>query len=73
MTDSQPEAALNAIRDEAERIEEDATNSSKRHYEAHDIWNRRHLWIGIPAVVISVIAGANFIAQSQPSWQESCR
>jgi hypothetical protein len=67
MTDSHPPSdAIAAIRAEAERIEEDATYSSKRHYEAHDIWNRRHLLIGLPAVVFSVLATANLLQQVWP-------
>ena len=67
MTDSQDQAeVVAAIRAEAERIEEDATYSSKRHYEAHDIWNRRHLFIGLPAVVFSVLATANLMQQVFP-------
>lgn len=65
MSDSLP-GALAAIRAEAERIEEDATYSSKRHYEAHDIWNRRHLFIGLPAVVFSVLATANLLQDAWP-------
>jgi hypothetical protein len=65
MTDSHPDA-LSAIRIEAERIEEDATYSSKRHYEAHDIWNRRHLLIGLPAVIFSVLSTANLLQDVYP-------
>lgn len=67
MTDSQPiDSVLAELSDEARRIEEDATYSSKRHFEAHDIWSRRHLIVGIPAVVLSVLAGANVVADAWP-------
>jgi hypothetical protein len=57
---------LAAIQAEAARIEEDATHSSKRQFEAHDVWDRRHLWIGVPAVALSVIAGASVLADLWP-------
>lgn len=59
-------SSLEAIRAEALRIEEDATYSAKRQFEAHDIWDRRHLWIGLPAVILSVAAGASVLAKAWP-------
>jgi hypothetical protein len=49
-----------ALRREAERIEEDATYSSKSHFNAEGTWERRHYWLGIPAAVLAAIAGASF-------------
>jgi hypothetical protein len=43
---------------EAKRIEEGLLYSSKGHYEAARFWSTFHLWIGIPMVVITAIAGA---------------
>jgi hypothetical protein len=43
---------------EARRIEEDATYSSKSHFNAEQAWERRHYWLGIPATAFAAIAGA---------------
>jgi len=43
---------------EAKRIEESALYSSKGHFVAASYWTNFHLWIGIPIVVLSAIAGA---------------
>lgn len=47
-----------ALRREAERIEEDATFSSKSHFNAEHTWIRRHYLLGIPATALAAIAGA---------------
>lgn len=54
-----------ALRREAERIEEDATYSSKGHFNAEDTWIKRNYWLGIPATALSAVAGAALI-KSQP-------
>lgn len=43
---------------EARRIEEDAEHSAKGHYNAGDRWGRYHLCLGLPAALLSAIAGA---------------
>lgn len=43
---------------EASRIEEDAEHSAKGHYNAGNRWGHYHLYIGLPATLISAIAGA---------------
>ena len=43
---------------EAKRIEESLLYSSKGHYAAARFWSTFHLWIGIPMVVITALAGA---------------
>lgn len=48
------------IRQELERIEEDCIHSGKSHFNAHERWSRYHYWLGIPAVVLSSIAGISF-------------
>ena len=53
-----PEKQLAALRCEAERIEEDATYSSKSHFNAEDTWVRRHYWLGIPSTILAAVAGA---------------
>lgn len=47
-----------ALRREAERIEEDATYSSKSHFNAESTWLLRHYWLGIPATALAAVAGA---------------
>lgn len=61
------QSMIAALRREAERIEEDATYSSKSHFNAEDTWVRRHYWLGIPATALAAIAGAALI-KSQPEW-----
>lgn len=56
---------LVALRCEAERIEEDATYSSKGHFNAENTWVRRNYWLGVPATILGVVAGATLI-KSQP-------
>lgn len=43
---------------EARRIEEDAEHSAKGHYNAGNRWGRYHLYLGLPAAIISAITGA---------------
>ncbi len=63
--DTQKQVA--ALRREAERLEEDATYSSKGHFNAEDTWVRRNYWLGVPATVLGAVAGATLI-KSQPEW-----
>jgi hypothetical protein len=42
---------------EAKRIEEDASYSSKGHFETARIWDQWHFWIGIPTSVAAAVAG----------------
>lgn len=55
-----------AIAAEAARVEEDAIYSAKSHFEAHDIWAERHSWIGLPAVLFGLTAGAGLVTESYP-------
>jgi len=52
---------ISALKREAQRIEEDATYSSKGHFNAEDRWLRRNYWLGVPSTLLSVIAGAALI------------
>lgn len=54
-----------AMRREASRIEEDATYSSKAHFNAEDTWVKRHYFFGVPATLLGAFAGAALI-KSQP-------
>lgn len=64
-------AMIAALHREAERIEEDATYSSKSHFNAEGIWIRRHYWLGIPSTILAAVAGATLI-KSQPEWASVC-
>ena len=61
------EAAISALSREAERLEEDATYSSKGHFNAEDTWVKRNYLLGVPATALSAIAGASLI-KSHPDW-----
>jgi hypothetical protein len=52
---------VSALRNEALRLEEDATYSSKSHFNAEDTWLCRNYWLGIPATGLGAIAGATLI------------
>src|SRR5437016_3518635 len=51
---------------EAKRIEESLLYSSKGHHRASSLWGNFHLWLGIPMVLLSTIAGAAALAQFDP-------
>lgn len=48
-----------AIRREAERIEEDSIHSGKSHLNSADIWNKVHYALGLPATVAAALAAAD--------------
>lgn len=50
-------ARLEIIR-EAKRLEESTLYSCKGHHYAARGWTNRHLWLGIPTVILSTIVGA---------------
>lgn len=52
---------------EAKRIEESLLYSSKGHLAASHFWGNFHLWIGIPMVVMSTVAGASALSQLDPN------
>ena len=54
-----------AISDELERIEEDCIHSSKAQFNAGARWARYHLGLGVPAVLLSGLAGTAFL-RDQP-------
>lgn len=51
---------------EAKRLREDSLYSYKAHYNQAEIWERRHLWLGIPAAALAAVAGA--MATTVPTW-----
>jgi hypothetical protein len=50
-----------ALKREARRVEEDSIHSAKGHFNAADIWRRRHYWIGVPATIFGASAGASAV------------
>ncbi len=51
---------------EAKRIEESLLHSSKGHFAAAHFWGNFHLWIGVPMVMLSTIAGAAALTKFDP-------
>ncbi|HET7086023.1 MAG TPA: SLATT domain-containing protein [Rhizomicrobium sp.] len=51
---------------EAKRIEESLLHSSKGHFAAADRWANLHLWIGLPMILFSSIAGAAALSEFDP-------
>lgn len=47
---------------ELSRVEEDALYSSKGHFEAGADWHKIHLWLGLPAAIISGVAGVSALS-----------
>lgn len=48
------------IRAELTRIEEDCIHSGKAQFNAGVRWGRYHLWLGVPSVILSALAGTAF-------------
>lgn len=71
MNEEQTTALIAALRREAERIEEDATYSSKSHFNAEATWIHRHYWLGVPSTILAAVAGATLI-KSQPDLASFC-
>jgi hypothetical protein len=70
MADPQPSTAeiavsktKNEIIKESKRIEEALLYSSKGHFAASHFWTNFHLWLGVPMVFLSAIAGAAALSQ----------
>lgn len=55
--------ALEEIVREAKRLEESTLYSMKGHHCAASGWSNRHLWLGLPVVVISALVGAATFSQ----------
>lgn len=51
------------IINEAIRIEEDAIHSAKSQFEAADTWKRVNLGLGIPAAILSGVAGYSILTE----------
>lgn len=61
--EQKPSRTKDEVIREAKRIEESLLHSSKGHFEASRCWGNFHLWIGIPIVILSTIAGASFLGK----------
>ncbi len=48
------------IRAELARIEEDCIHSGKAQFNAGVRWSHYHLWLGVPSVLLSALAGTAF-------------
>lgn len=55
--------ALDEIIREAKRLEESTLFSMKGHHVAANGWSNRHLWLGMPTVIISALVGAATFSQ----------
>lgn len=55
--------ALEEIIREAKRLEESTLYSMKGHHCAASGWSNRHLWLGLPVVIISALVGAATFSQ----------
>jgi hypothetical protein len=55
--ESSQSTPLESLIKEAKRVEEDSIHSAKGHFEAAAAWDKWHLWIGGPTVVIATVAG----------------
>lgn len=53
------------LKAEALRIEEDATYSSKAHYETARSWGQIYLWLGIPTAIIAGVSGVSVFEEQK--------
>ena len=51
--------AYEKAKEEALRIEEDCTYSSKRHFNASVRWEKYHYWIGLPSALLAGLSGVS--------------
>ena len=62
---------IDAMKREALRIEEDATYSSKGHFNAEANWILRNYFLGVPATILAALAGATLV-KSCPELASIC-
>lgn len=60
----EPQTIKKAIADETNRIEEDALHSMKGHFNAGSRWERAHLVLGVPSVILAASAGIDALSDS---------
>lgn len=63
-SEKEPSLALDAIIDEAKRIEENCLHTSKSHFNTAHVWTHFHLAIGIPTAILAAVAGRLAFASS---------
>lgn len=56
---------VDALVKEASRIQEDANYTGKAHLNAATIWSNRHYFLGAPATIAGVLAGAAIVKDCQ--------
>jgi hypothetical protein len=63
-TEERPQSRTKeAIIEEAKRIEENCRYTSRGHFVAAHFWSNFHLWVGIPIVILSAVAGTSALSQ----------
>jgi hypothetical protein len=63
-----PSKVRDEIIREAKRLEESTLFSLKGHHCAASGWSNRHLWLGLPVVIISALVGATTFSQYAESY-----
>ena len=63
MTTLDENVIRDALRDEAQRIKEDALFSAKGHFQAAQLWDKCNMWLGVPATVMAAAAGVTAMAE----------
>lgn len=58
---------LEALRDEAHRLEEDCIYSAKRHFNACDSWTVGHYILGVPAALLAALATTAMV-KNHDNW-----
>jgi len=67
---SQPAEVMAALCAEAQRIEEEALQASRRHFAAARNWSRWHFAVGLPTALLAAVASALAYAE-QTVWAAS--
>ena len=60
---------IEALRNEAWRIEEDTEHSAKRHFNTCDLWSGLHYALGIPATVLAA-AASTALVKNDHGWAQ---
>lgn len=57
------------LRKEALRLHEDTEHTFKAHFVSAERWEKLNLWIGIPSIVLSIIAGSLVLSKILPYFE----
>lgn len=60
---------IEALRNEALRIEEDTEHSAKRHFNTCDLWSKFHYGLGIPATILAA-AASTALVKNDHGWAQ---